>query len=136
MARKATAQAAEPEVEEGGIRSRMYLHEALAGYIEATYDVELNSLTAPEIIAWAFAKRNEWRATDAYGDLKEAHAEEAAAAKAERAAARAAKPKAEKAAKATKTTKKAAAKKAPAKKAAPRKAAKKSAGGGSESPFE
>lgn len=137
MARKGTAVAA-PAEDEGGLRSRMHLHDALVAYIEETYSVDMNKLPANEVVAWAFAKRNEWRATDGYRELLEEHRAEAEATKAEKAAARAAKPKAEKATKAKKATKKVAAprKAAPAKKVAGKKAApRKATKGATEDPF-
>lgn len=118
------AKAQVEETEEGGIRSRMHLHKALAEYLGDNYGITDKS-SAADTIAAAFAKRNEWRATPEYLKLREEHAGEprkAAGAK--------------KAASPRKATKKAAAaKKSPAKKAAPRKATKKAGGGGGENPF-
>jgi hypothetical protein len=137
---------AQAEVEEeGGLRSRMYLHEALVEFIEANYDVDLSKVSPAEVIAWAFAKRNEFRGKDdpkqrkAYEGLLAERKKEAEAEKAERAALRAAAAK-EKGDKApAKATKKAPAKKATKKAAAPRKAAAKKGGakaGATENPFD
>lgn len=138
----ARAKAVEVAEDEGGLRSRMYLHEALVEYVNETYGVDLDKLPAAEVVAWAFAKRNEFRGANdpkqrkAYEAILEERRGEAEAEKAERAALRAAAAKEKKdaapakatkapakAAKAAKATKKAAAKKATAKK------------GGGENPF-
>lgn len=131
MARKAKTEAAATE-DEGGLRSRMWLHEALVEYINDTYDVDLDKLSAAEVIAWAFAKRNEFRGAGddkrrkVYEQLVASHAAEKPAK-----AAGATK----KAAKATKATKKAA---GATKKASPRKATKKATASTAteESPFD
>lgn len=125
MARKQ----AEEEVEaEGGLRSQMWKHEAFVEWLGEAYNVDLDTLSAAEVIAWFAAKRNEWRKTPGYRGLVNSHKAEAAEAAAERAAARKAAAAEKKAAapakKATKATAKAApakatkaTKKAPAKKA-------------------
>lgn len=111
--------------DEGGLRSRMYLHEAFVQWILDEFGVDLDTLSAAEIVAWRAAKNNAWRKTDTYHELVAEKGAEREAAKAERAAAKASKPAAAK--KATKATKKAPAKKAPAKKAAAKKASKRTA---------
>lgn len=105
--------AEEAEAQEGGLRSQMYKHEAMVEWVNEQYGVDLDTLSAAEVIAYAFASRVEWRKSDEYKGVVEAHAEEAAAAKEEKAKARAAK------------AAEAKAEKASAKKeAAPKKAAK------------
>jgi membrane protein involved in colicin uptake len=134
--------------EEGGLRSQMYKHEAMVGWINEQDGVDLDSLSAAEIIAYAFARRVAWRKSDEYKTLVAGRSEVVAQEKAEKKAAREALAKekaeakaAEKAAKAEAAAKatpaKAAAAKAPAKKATPAKkapAAKKAAKG-TEDPF-
>lgn len=134
--------------EEGGLRSQMYKHEAMVGWINEQDGVDLDTLSAAEIIAYAFARRVAWRKSDVYEALVAGHAGVVAQEKAERKAAREAaakekaearaKEKAEKAAAAEKATPaKAAAAKAPAKKAtAAKKAAPaKKAAKATEDPF-
>ena len=143
----AKAAAVETEVEEeGGLRSQMWKHEAMVDWINANDGVDLDTLSAADIIAYAFARRVEWRKSDTYRSLVEEYrqsaAEEsaqrkaaAAAAKAERDAAKAAEAKATPApAKATKT----AAKKAAATKAtpAPKKATRAKSAASDDSPFD
>jgi hypothetical protein len=115
----------EEAAEEGGLRSRMYLHEGLVEYINETYDINLDELTAAEIVAWAFAKRNEWRKTDGYAELKAEHAAEEP---------EEAPPVKKAAAKKAPAKKAAAAKKAPAVKKATR--ARAAAASDEENPFE
>lgn len=108
---------AEEEVsEEGGLRSQMWKHSAMVDFINKRDDVDLDTMTAAEIIAYAFARRVEWRQSETYQEIVEAHkatAQEEKAAKAEaRAAAAAAKAAEKEAEKATKAEK---AEKAPAK---------------------
>ncbi len=144
---KAAVQEPEVEEEEGGLRSQMFKHEAQVEWINGEYGINLDELSAAEIIAYAYATRVAWRKTDTYRGLVDARkveaASEAAAKKAAReaaaaakAAAKAAEPAAAPAQKATKAT---AAKKAPAKAAAPTKAtrAKKAAPAASgDNPFD
>lgn len=124
--------------EEGGLRSRMYLHEAFVEWANEEYGIDLDSLSAAEIIAWFAAKRNTWRKdeTSNYLATLDQHASEKEDRDAARAAAReaAAAAKPEKTKKATKkatakkaggATKKAAAKKTAAKKAPAKKTASK-----------
>lgn len=142
---------AEEEVtEEGGLRSQMYKHEGQVAFINEKYDINLDELSAAEIIAYAYATRVEWRKTDTYKELISSHAEEAekereakALARAEAAAAKKAEKEAEAAAKAEKAaaaekapaaTKAAKATKTPAKATKATKATKKASGG--DSPFE
>jgi hypothetical protein len=136
--------------EEAALRSQMWKLEAMVDWINETEGVELDTLSAAEIIAWANARRVAWRQTDTYRNLVAEHRTEAAAeataakaaAKAERdakaaakAAAEAAKAAAPAPAKAAqKATKATAAKKAPAKAAAAKKAPAKKAS--SDNPFE
>lgn len=128
MAKQAEAEVVE---EEAGLRSRMFLHEALVEYINETYGVDLDTLSAAEVVAWAFAKRNEFRGNKdetqraAYEALLEANKPEPKPVKEKTEAA-------EKPAKATKATKTAAAKKATPVKKATKKAAAASA---DEDPF-
>lgn len=138
--------------EESGPRSQMWKHEAMVAWINEQEGVDLDTLSAAEIIAYAFAKRVAWRKSSTYTDLVASHAAEAEEAKAARAAEReaaaaarkaekeaAAKAKAEAAeaakdkepAKATKAT---AAKKGAAKKASG--TAKKAAAKSDDSPFD
>lgn len=130
----AKAAVQEPEVEEeGGLRSQMFKHEAQVEWINEEYGINLDELSAADIIAYAYATRVAWRKTDTYRGLvaerKTEAASEAAAKKAAReaaaaakAAAKAAEAAAAPAAPAQKATKAAATKKAPAKAAAPAKA--------------
>lgn len=133
MARAATKEVEDTTEDEGGLRSRMYLHEDLVDYINTEYGVDLDTLSAAEVVAFAFAKRNEWRKTERYASIKEEHAstngDEAAPAK--------------KTAPKKATAKKAApakstAKKAPAKKATGgvRKATRGAAASEEENPFD
>lgn len=137
----------EETTEEGGLRSQMWKHTAMVDFINERDGVTLDELSAADIIAYAFARRVEWRQSDTYRELVESHkatAQEEKAAKAEARAAAAAAKKAEqeaaKAAKAEAAEKAPAAAKAtkatktPAKATKATKATKKAAGG--ESPFE
>lgn len=117
---------AEPEVEEeGGLRSQMFKHEAQVEYINEEYGVDLDTLSAAEIIAYAYATRVAWRKTDTYRNLVEAHKGEAAAEAAAKKAEREAAAKARAEAKAAKAAEAAAAPAAPAQKATKATAAKK-----------
>lgn len=99
MARK--SKAAEVEVEEteevaGVSRSAMHIHEAMVEWLESNGYLTGDESTA-EVVAVAFAKRNEWRKSEEYAEVKEEYAstreaekEAKAAARAERAAAKAA----------------------------------------------
>jgi len=142
-----TAPAPEPEVEEeGGLRSQMFKHEAQVDFINGKYGIDLDTMSAAEIIAYAYATRVEWRKTDTYRNLVESRKGEAAAEAAAKKAAAAAAREAKAAAKATeaaaapaqKATKAAATKKAPAKAAAPTKAtrATKKAAASADNPFD
>jgi len=151
MAKAATQEVEETE-EEGGLRSQMFKHEGQVAFINEQYGIDLDELSAAEILAYGYATRVAWRKTDTYRELVESHKAEAseaaaaakaereaarearAAAKAEAAAAKAAAP----AAPAQKATKATAAKKAPAKAAAPTKAtrATKKASASADSPFD
>lgn len=136
----------EEVTEEGGTRSQMYKHEGQVEFINEKYGIDLDQLTASEIIAYAYATRVEWRQSDTYKELVEAHKESAAAEAAEKKAAREkaaaekkaaaeaeAAAKAEKATKAEKTPAKATkATKTPAKATKATKATKK----GGDSPFD
>jgi hypothetical protein len=136
--------AAVTEVEEtSGPKSQSWKHEAMVDWINSTYGVDLDTLTAAEIVAYAFAYRNAWRATDTYRSLIDGRKGQAEAEKAERKAARdaaAAERKAaaaaEKAAAKKAAPAKAAAKKAPAKAAAKKAPAKKAAATTGDNPFE
>lgn len=74
--------------EETGLRSQMWKHEDLAGYLTEEGLIDAESSQA-EVIAAAFAKRNEYRRSDRYTELVEEHRAEAEQAKEAKAAARA-----------------------------------------------
>lgn len=77
------------EVEEAsGPRSQMWKHEAMVDWINSYDEVDLDTLDAATIIAYAFARRVEWRASETYQELVAEHAAEAEAEKARKAAAR------------------------------------------------
>lgn len=133
----------EVQEEEGGLRSQMWKHEAMVEWINSEEEVDLDTLSAAEVIAYAFARRVAWRKSEVYQNLV---AERQTAAEAEKAA----KAEAREAAAAARAEEKAAAKAAKAEKAekgaAPAKAAKKAtkatkatkkgaASGGDENPF-
>lgn len=139
--------------EEGGLRSQMWKHEAMVEWLNEQNEIDLNEMSAAEIIAYAFAQRVAWRKSDVYRNLVAGRAEaveaeraeaakareEAKAAKAaEKAAAKAEKEaKAAEAAKGTETAKATKATKGTAK-AAPAKAtrgSKKAAASSGENPF-
>ena len=123
-------------------RSQMHKHEDLVDYLTSEGHINPKS-TQAEVIAAAFANRNEYRSTDRYRNLVDTHRASAEQAKAQRAAEREA-AKAQKAAEAEaaktaepKATKAAASKAAPAKAAkAPAKAAKKAPATKGDNPFE
>lgn len=149
----------EEKTEEGtGIRSQMHIHEAMVPWLEAEYGIDMSELSVAEILAYGFAKRNAWRATETYAKVIEDHKAGAAEREAEAAAEKEAAKEAKKAereaaaeAKATAKAEAAAAKKAEAEKAekpakatkaekaapAPAKAAKKASKGAKteEDPF-
>lgn len=136
--------AEEQEEVEGGPRSQMWKHEAMVSWINKEFDVDLDKMSAAEVIAYAFAHRVAWRKSDTYKSLVAERADVVAAEKAERQAEKEAEREAKKEAKAAEKAAKAAkAEKAPAAKAtkAPaKKAAKSTKKGGkaastSEDPF-
>lgn len=125
-------------------RSHMWKHEAMVEWINETEGIDLDTMSAAEIVSWAFAKRAAWRNSaksgSPYRQLLEDHKAELTAEqeerKAERAAARAAAATEKAAAKAAKATEapakatratKGAAKATKATKAPPAKAASKAA---------
>lgn len=132
------AKAVEAEVEdEGGLRSQVWRHEAFVEWCNEQYDLNLDSLSAAEIIAWFAAKRNEFRKTDFYTETVAEHAAQVEAEKEAKAEARAA----AKAEKGDKPAKKASAKKATAKKATKatktvKKAVKKASKASDDNPFD
>lgn len=80
--------AEEVQEEQGGLRSHMYKHEAMVAWINEQEGVDLDTMTAAEVIAYAFAKRVAWRQSDEYKQAIAEHAEAVEAEKAERQAAR------------------------------------------------
>lgn len=121
---------AEETEEATGPRSQMWKHEAMVEWVNEQEGVDLDTLSAAEIIAYAFAKRVAWRKSDVYQALVAGHSEVAAQEKAEAAEARKAEREAAKAAKAAEAAKAApaaakATKATKATKAAPAKAATK-----------
>jgi hypothetical protein len=116
--------AEENEEETGGPRSQMWKHEAMVEWLNEQYGVDLDTLSAAEIIAYAFAKRVEWRRTDIYRNLVNSRAETVEAEKAAKAEERA---KAAAERKAAKEAEKAAAKEAAAAEGAKSPAAAKKA---------
>lgn len=114
----------EVQEEEGGLRSQMWKHEAMVSWLNEQEGVDLDTLSAAEIIAYAFARRVEWRKSDTYRNLVASHATEAEAAREAKAAERAEAAAARKAAKEAEAAEKAAAKETDA---APSKAAAKKA---------
>lgn len=106
----------EAAVDPNEVRAQMWVHE---GFVEWAKDqgVDLTKKSPAEVIAWFAARRNAYRKTEFYRDLKSGQAANREAERAARAAAAAAK-------KAAAPAKKAAAKKAPAKKAAVKAPAK------------
>lgn len=81
--------AEETEVEEeGGLRSQMWKHEAMVEWINDQDEVDLDTLSAADVIAYAFARRVAWRQSDVYKSLVAGRAEIVEAEKAERAKAR------------------------------------------------
>jgi len=118
---------AEEETEEtgGGLRSQLFKHEGQVAWINEQYGVDLDTMSAAEIIAYAYATRVAWRKSDEYkaviaanedriAEEKAARAKEREEAKAEREKERAAK-KAEKEAAAAKAAEEAEKGKTPAK---------------------
>jgi hypothetical protein len=90
----------EVEQEEGGLglKSQLWKHEAMVGWLEESKEYgDLSEYSPGEIVAIAFAHRVEWRKSDEYQNLVMEHREQAESERAERAAAREA-AKAEKAA--------------------------------------
>lgn len=142
--------AEEVEAEEGGLRSQLWKHEAMVEWINEAEGVDLDTLSAAEVIAYAFARRVAWRQSDTYRELvaehatnieaeREAKAQERAEAKAakdaEKAAAKAAEAAKADTAKSTPAAKKAASTTKPVAKAT-KKATKATAKAGSgDSPF-
>lgn len=135
--------------EEAGLRSQMWKHEAMVDWINANDGVDLEQENAATIIAYAFARRNQWRRSEEYLALVEDHKAEAiaeaqaraeareaerAAREAEKAAEAEAEEKSAKPAKATKATAPKATK-TPAKATKATKAAKTKVAAG-DSPFE
>lgn len=109
------------EAEEGGVRSQMWKHEAMVEWVNSESNVDLDAMSAAEVIAYAFAKRVAWRKSDTYRTLVDGHSESVAEAKAAEKLAR----DEERAAKAeVKAAEKAAADAAAAEKAEPQKATK------------
>jgi hypothetical protein len=110
-----------------GARSQLAVHEGQVEYLRGE-GVDVDNLSPAELIAAAYATRNEWRRTDAYRTVKAASTTEKAAereaAKAARAEAVAAKKAERDAAKAAKAAEKAAKAEAPAE-AKPAKASRK-----------
>jgi hypothetical protein len=77
------------EVEGTGLRSQMWKHEAMVEWLSEVKEYgDLSEWSPAEVIAIAFAHRNEWRRTDTYRNLVESHAAEAEEARAAKAAAR------------------------------------------------
>lgn len=124
--------AEEVEEQEQGLRSQLWKHEAMVEWINENDGVDLDTLSAAEVIAYAFARRVAWRQSDTYRKLVASHKAEAEAEKAERKAERKAKAEAEAKAKAKEKPKTGKGTKKAAKKAT--KATKKTAGG--EDPFD
>jgi hypothetical protein len=73
--------------ETSGPRSQMWIHEGMVDWLQEEYEVDFDTLSPAEVIALAFARRNEWRRTETYAALKAGRAEQREAEKAERAAA-------------------------------------------------
>lgn len=82
-----------------GARSQTQIHQGQVDYVSETYGINLDELSAAEVISIAYATRNEWRGTDTYRELKDSVKAEAAEARESKAQERAAR-KAERAAKA------------------------------------
>jgi hypothetical protein len=112
---------AETEEEVGyPLRSHMWKHEAMVDWINETEGIDLDTMSAAEIVSWAFAKRAAWRNSaksgSPYRQLLEDHKAELEAEREERKAERAAEAEARKAAAAeAKAAKAATAKAAPTK---------------------
>lgn len=105
-------QAAETEETEGGPRSQMWKHEAMVEWLTKQTGVDMNTLSAAEVIAYAFAHRVAWRKSTQYRSLVDGRQaqvaqerEARAAERAQAAEARKAEREAAKAAKATKASK-------------------------------
>lgn len=105
-------------------RSHMWKHEAMVEWINETEGIDLDTMSAAEIVSWAFAKRAAWRNSDKSGSpyrkLLEGHKAEMEAEVEERKAARVAEREAKAAEREAAKAAKAA--QAPAKAAAPAKA--------------
>ncbi len=74
---KAKAKAAPaPEPEEEAVpasRSRTWLHEGMKAWLDEQTGDDIDTYTAADIIALAFAQRNAWRDSDEYQALLDEH---------------------------------------------------------------
>jgi hypothetical protein len=78
----------EAEAEEVALRSQIWKHEAMVEWLNEQFEIDLDSLPAAEVIAYAFAKRVEWRKSNDYLSLVDDYRTETAQRKEQEAAAR------------------------------------------------
>lgn len=84
---KQAATESSPAKKKSGATSQTWLHQEMIDWLEETQGVDMSKMSPVEILSLAFARHIDWRKTDRYKEVKEAHRIDREQAEAERKAA-------------------------------------------------